>query len=144
MHELAIAQRIIETAVALLPPKATGVGVLHVQLGALAGVSKDELLFGFEAMSPNTLCEGAVLLIEEVPAVVHCPQCGIDFTVANSDELICPSCNTPSVLVMQGKEMIITSLDVLVENSLVENSGEQDKATNREALPFPNEEAIHA
>jgi hydrogenase nickel incorporation protein HypA/HybF len=116
MHELAFAQRIIETAVALLPPEATGVAVLHVQLGALAGVSKDELAFGFEAMSPATPCAGATLLIDEVPAVVHCPQCGIDFTVANSDELVCPTCGTPSVVVIQGKETIISSLEITVDS----------------------------
>ena len=122
MHELAFAQKIIETAVALLPPEATGVSVLHVQLGALAGVSKDELCFGFEAMSPATLCAGATLHINEVPAVVHCPQCGIDFTVANADDLLCPTCGTPSVLVIQGKEMIITSLEITVENTVETDS----------------------
>lgn len=111
MHELAIAQRMIETAVALMPPEAEQISKLKIQLGALAGVSEEELRFGFEVMSPETPCRGAELEIDAVPAIAHCPQCGIDFGVEDSDDLICPSCNMPSVLVIQGKELLITSLE---------------------------------
>jgi hydrogenase nickel incorporation protein HypA/HybF len=111
VHELAIAQRLIETAVALLPPEAQRITALKVQLGALAGLSEDELRFGFEAMSPQTPCMGANLEIHIVPAIAHCPMCGVDFTVAGSDGLICPSCNAPGVIVVQGKELLITSLE---------------------------------
>jgi hydrogenase nickel incorporation protein HypA/HybF len=116
MHELGIAQRLIETAVALLPAGAPPVALLRVQLGALAGASKDELFFGFEAMSPDTPCAGARLEIEEVPAVVHCPQCGIEFPVADVDQLLCPTCGSPAVLVMHGKELILTSFEVYDES----------------------------
>jgi hydrogenase nickel incorporation protein HypA/HybF len=112
MHELAIAQRLIDTAVALLPIGASQVAGLHVQLGALAGLSKDELAFGFEVMSKQTPCAEAKLEIEELPAVVHCPQCGSDYSVADSNYLFCPSCGTPAVLVLQGKELLITSIEV--------------------------------
>jgi hydrogenase nickel incorporation protein HypA/HybF len=109
MHELAIAQRLIETASALLPPDAQHISLLKVQLGALAGVSAEELRFGFEVMSARTSCAGAQLWIDPVPAIAHCPQCGVDFIV-DDDGLICPSCNSPAVVVLQGKEMVITSL----------------------------------
>ena len=117
MHELAIAQQLIETSSALLPPNATSVAVAHIQLGALAGVSEDELRFGFEAMSPNTLFAGTKLEINFVPAVVHCPQCGMDFSAHNVDELLCHTCGTPAV-VLQGKELLVTSLEVIVEDKI--------------------------
>jgi hydrogenase nickel incorporation protein HypA/HybF len=112
MHELAIAQRLIDTAAALLPVGASQVACLHVQLGALAGLSKDELAFGFEVMSKQTPCAEAQLEIEEIPAVVHCSQCGSDYSVADSNRLFCPTCGTPAVLVLQGKELLITSIEV--------------------------------
>lgn len=130
MHELGIAQRLIDTAVALLPAESSQVSRMRVQLGALAGVSKEELLFGFEAMSPDTRCAGAHLEIEEVPAVVHCPQCGIEFAVADVDHLLCPDCGSPAVLVMQGKELILTSVEVQEET--------EPNASN------VNEGAVHA
>jgi hydrogenase nickel incorporation protein HypA/HybF len=117
LHELAIAQRLIDTAVALLPDRSESIAALHVQLGALAGVSKDELLFGFVAMSDGTPCADALLEVTEVPAVVHCPHCGIDFAVADANYLLCPICSSPAVLVMQGKELLITSIEVKDEAS---------------------------
>ena len=74
MHELAIAQRLIETAVAALPKSADAqVAALRVQLGALAGVSKAELQFGFDVVSAGTPFAGARLEIEEIAAAVDCP-----------------------------------------------------------------------
>jgi hydrogenase nickel incorporation protein HypA/HybF len=112
MHELAIAQRVIDTAVALLPADACEIAQLRIQLGALAGVSKDELAFGFEVMSKQTPCAGALLEIEEIPALVHCPQCDVDFSVADAGKLLCPGCGTPAVLVLQGNELRLTAIEV--------------------------------
>jgi hydrogenase nickel incorporation protein HypA/HybF len=111
MHELAIAQRVIDTAVALLPADACKIAQLRIQLGALAGVSKDELAFGFEVMSKQTPCADARLDIDEIPALVHCPHCNLDFNVADANQLLCPSCGTPAVLVLQGKELLLTSIE---------------------------------
>lgn len=111
MHELAIAKKLIETATALLPPNCTQVATVNIELGALAGVSEDELRFGFEVMAAQTACAGAKLEIEAVPAIVHCPQCGKSFPVADSDDLLCPTCGTPAVVVLQGKELLITSIE---------------------------------
>jgi hydrogenase nickel incorporation protein HypA/HybF len=112
MHELAIAQQVIDTAVAMLPVDACQIAQLRIQLGALAGVSKDELAFGFAVMSKQTPCAEARLEIDEVPAVVHCPQCDVDFSVADADQLLCPSCGTPAVLVLQGNELLLTGIEV--------------------------------
>jgi hydrogenase nickel incorporation protein HypA/HybF len=111
MHELAIAQRLIDGAVAQLPTDAAQIVQLRVQLGALAGLSKDELAFGFEAMSKQTPCAGARLEIEETPAVVHCPNCIIDFSAADASGLLCPNCGSPAVLVLEGKELLLTSME---------------------------------
>jgi hydrogenase nickel incorporation protein HypA/HybF len=112
MHELAIAQQVIDTAVALLPADACKIAQLRIQLGALAGVSKDELAFGFEVMSKQTPCADARLEIEEIPALVHCPHCALDFSVTEAMQLLCPACGTPAVLVLQGKELLLTSIEV--------------------------------
>lgn len=112
MHELAIAQRLIDTAVSLLPEESCQIAHLCIQLGALAGVSKEELAFGFEAMSEQTPCAGAQLEIEEIPALVHCPQCNLDFAVTDAGFLLCPECGSAAVLVLQGKELLLTSIEV--------------------------------
>ena len=71
----------------------------------------------------QTPCAGAYLEIEEVPAVVHCPQCGIEFAVADAGNLLCPTCGTPAVLVMQGKELMITAIEVTeTEDKVIEDN----------------------
>ena len=112
MHELAIAQRVIETAVALLPPHTEHISKLSIQLGELAGVSEDELRFGIEFMAGGTPCAGSELEIAHVPAIAHCLQCGVDFPVTETDLLFCPTCSTPAVVIVQGKELVIASIEV--------------------------------
>lgn len=77
MHELAIAQTLCDTALAALPAQETTgpIRAMHVRLGLLAGVSKEELAFGFDVVTRGTPFEGASLEIEEVPARVVCDAC---------------------------------------------------------------------
>jgi hydrogenase nickel incorporation protein HypA/HybF len=113
MHELAIAQNLIETAVAALPEVADArVTALRVQLGALAGISKAELRFGFDVVSAGTPLAGARLEIEEIPAVIDCPHCQARFLLADSDYPVCPICGATAVGVVQGKELTLMSIEV--------------------------------
>jgi hydrogenase nickel incorporation protein HypA/HybF len=113
MHELAIAQRLIETASAALPSATAGdITAVKVQLGALAGLSKEELAFGFTLVSTGTPFAGASLEIEELPAVIYCLQCDGNYVVADLPAVTCPACNTANVRVIQGKELILRSIEV--------------------------------
>ena len=120
MHELGIAQQLIDTAITLMPPDAGRVAALRVQVGALAGVSAEELRFGFEVMSQSTPCADAELILEMVPAIAHCAQCDGDYSVGNNDSLQCPTCSSSVMKVVQGKDLIITSLDVVSEEVINE------------------------
>jgi hydrogenase nickel incorporation protein HypA/HybF len=66
LHELSIACSLVKTAV----DEAARHGVTHVVkmdvvLGALAGVELEALRFCFPAVAQGTVCEGAVLDIED-------------------------------------------------------------------------------
>ena len=128
MHELAIAQRLIETAVALLPPDTKRVEVLKIELGALAGLSEEELRFGFEMVSAETPCAGARLEVTHLPAIGHCPECGADFTLTAGDIFVCPSCESLAVIVMQGKELLITSLEAVAPDDPAEPAAANEAA----------------
>jgi hydrogenase nickel incorporation protein HypA/HybF len=114
MHELAIAQTLIDTATRALPfSKQMRVITLQVRLGPLAGVSKPELEFGFGVVATGTPFASARLEVEEIPVVVHCPHCQ---THASIDEptllLVCPRCGATPVQVVQGKELTLKSFEV--------------------------------
>src|SRR6186997_2099705 len=114
MHELAIAQQLIETAAAALPASAPGrVRIVHVQLGPLAGVSADELRFGFAVVSTDTRFAGAELAIIETPVIVYCIECQAESTLsAPVYTLFCPRCDATTVRLVHGKELILTSFEV--------------------------------
>lgn len=112
MHELAIAQSLIEIAQAALPAT-NGVQIVAVRvgLGALAGVSSDELQFGFDVVAQGTPFEGARLVIEDVPLVVYCPHCQANYTLSAVEPLCCPVCET-LVQIIQGKELTLQAVEV--------------------------------
>lgn len=112
MHELSIAQSIIETVqhemTARAVPAVTEIGL---RIGVLSGVLPDALEFGFEALIAETPLEGCRLEIEHVPAQGQCLVCEKVFEV---EEFFfsCPVCASGQVRVTQGYELDIAYLEV--------------------------------
>jgi hydrogenase nickel incorporation protein HypA/HybF len=112
MHELGIAQQLIEQAHLALPAQAAQVTALTVRLGPLAGLSAAELRFGFEVVRAGTPFADAELTIEAVPVRVWCPLCQVESAVADLEPVQCPRCEERTVRIVQGKELILQSLAV--------------------------------
>ena len=66
MHELSIAVNIVEIAQeALSRHGGERVRAVHLQIGPLAGVAKEALLFSYGLACEGTAAEGSKLIIEE-------------------------------------------------------------------------------
>ena len=66
MHELSIAMNIIEIAEEqLVRHGGERVRAVHLQVGSLAGVAKEALLFSFGLACEGTPVEGSQLIIED-------------------------------------------------------------------------------
>jgi hydrogenase nickel incorporation protein HypA/HybF len=66
MHELSIAVSIVEIAEQELRNHGgERVRAVHLQLGPLAGVAKEALLFSFSLACEGTAAEGSTLVIED-------------------------------------------------------------------------------
>lgn len=127
MHELSIAQSLIEMAEsAAHDAGATQVTRLHLRLGQLSGVVADSLFFCFDIAAEGTLLEGAKLEIETIPVIVHCPTCRENVTLPGTQRFRCPRCDTPTPQIVQGRELQLTSLEVLEET----DGGRIDGTTN--------------
>ena len=117
MHEVGIAQALLARAQAAIPAgDSAQVTVLHLRLGALAGLSPAELEFGFEVAAAGTPFAGARLEIELLPAMIHCPHCQADATVSGNDLPQCPACGAFVSQFVQGKELQLVSLEVADEH----------------------------
>jgi hydrogenase nickel incorporation protein HypA/HybF len=114
MHELSIAMSMVEMAAEEAARHgAERVDALYLKLGRLSGVVKDALLFSWEIACEGTPVQGARLVIEEMPIVVHCPTCDEDKTLEAINAIFCPVCDTPTPDIRQGKEMEVTAMEIV-------------------------------
>ena len=108
MHELAIAESVVETVTERLPgAKVTRV---HLEIGALSGVVADSIRFCFDLVTEGTGLAGAELKITEPPAQCRCHTCGGEFQ-PDSSIVLCP-CGSPDVVVLSGEQLKIVSVQV--------------------------------
>jgi hydrogenase nickel incorporation protein HypA/HybF len=114
MHELSIALRIIE-GVSEEVQRLGGeqVASVRLKLGSLSGVVKDALLFSYQLACEGTPLEGSELIVEESPAIVHCPQCNTDQILVSLQHLRCPRCGTPTPEVLSGREVEVVGMEMI-------------------------------
>ena len=118
MHELAIANRLLDRALAAAEEAgASRVETLHVALGTATHLVPEQVRFCLRAVAEDTPAEGADVRLEEVPARGEC-DCGwagelrsLADTVAGAPDRRCPDCGR-SVTVTAGRECRLTSIDV--------------------------------
>ena len=114
MHELAIAQAIVEAAEQELEA-GQRVLRLRLQLGPLAGVVEDALRFGFDLATQDTPLAGCRLEVETVPVTLYCHPCARLYEPPQLFRLICPECGQASSDLRSGRELLIVAMEVDVE-----------------------------
>ena len=109
MHELSVSAAVVDTAV----KHAAGrrVAVVSVRLGRLRQVIPESLAFYFELVSRGTLCEGARLEQEVVPARLRCAACDHAFEI-DAPMFRCERCGGVDVEVLSGEELEVESIEV--------------------------------
>ena len=123
MHELSLAQAVIEIAVAEAKKhNAPAVKTVRLRLGEFTGVVREALEFGFEIARRGTAAEKAVLEIETVPLKTKCPQCGTGGRPIEDFCFVCANCGSP-VDILAGREMLVEYVDLAEASDLFE-SGE--------------------
>ncbi len=113
MHELAIAQSIVEAVEAkAVECNAARVKSVRLKVGEASGIVGDSLAFSFEMLtSMAPVLTGAHLLIDSVPHRALCRHCDSEFAVVNYVAL-CPTCQEWSSEVVSGTELQIMELEI--------------------------------
>jgi hydrogenase nickel incorporation protein HypA/HybF len=112
MHELSIAHSLVELASdAATRAGVAHVRVLHLRLGALAGVVREALEFSFTLAAEGTPLAGTQLAIEEVPVRIYCACCQAHAELPDIQRFRCPQCGTPSSQIVQGRELELVALE---------------------------------
>ena len=112
MHELSLAESILpavlETAAAHGADRVTKV---FLSAGALQQIVVPSLQLCFEAVCVGTLAAGAELVVEVVPVVARCRQCGLQFPVEDFC-FVCPDCQLASAETIQGDALVMTQVEL--------------------------------
>lgn len=113
MHELSIAQSIVESAREHAAPHA-GRRVLRVgvRVGDISGVNADALDFCFGMTTKGTELEGATLDLERVAVTYRCDECGNEFVVTACFSVACPRCASNRTVMTAGDELALSYLEL--------------------------------
>jgi hydrogenase nickel incorporation protein HypA/HybF len=109
MHELSLAQALVETIIGVLAENGAKQATRVVlAVGAMSGAVPDALEFAFEIASKNTPAEGAKLEIQSIPLKVRC-VCGHE-----QFEMLphCQKCEGRQLSVVAGRDLTLRSLEV--------------------------------
>jgi hydrogenase nickel incorporation protein HypA/HybF len=110
LHEYSIVQALIERVEQEAVARgAKRVVRLWVRLGELSGVEPQLLATAYDTFRERTICEGAPMELDRVPASWECRRCACPVRGA----LRCGQCNGPAALVA-GDEIVLSRIEMEV------------------------------
>lgn len=117
MHELSIAQNIVNIALDNLPESDhTTINKIYCTIGSLTGIEISSLEFCFPFVVKGTAAADAALIITEEPAKGTCPQCQQRFKVYDLLDP-CPNCDHWPLQLEGGRDMLLTSIELKEEST---------------------------
>jgi hydrogenase nickel incorporation protein HypA/HybF len=113
VHELSIAHSIV----GMLSEPTDQIGSqkireVRLRIGALAGVSREALLFCYEIAAQDSPLADSTLVIRETPVIIFCSVCQVERELPGVQRFRCPECDTPSGDIRQGRELEVESVVV--------------------------------
>jgi hydrogenase nickel incorporation protein HypA/HybF len=118
MHELSVAQALVDQVDDLARQHgATGVHLIRVRIGPLAGVVGELLATAFPLAAAGTRAESARLEWIDAPIRVRCRGCGAE-TEAAMNKLVCAACGDWQTQVVSGDELILETVELDIPETL--------------------------
>ncbi|MDD5369696.1 MAG: hydrogenase maturation nickel metallochaperone HypA [Anaerolineaceae bacterium] len=112
MHELSITESILNIASeAAKRENARKVTQINLVIGRLSSIVDDSVQFYWDVLSEDTLCKGALLHFERIPAQLACLDCTTIFTLSG-DLIPCPHCGSNRVKIVSGEEFQVDSIEI--------------------------------
>lgn len=110
MHEMSIAQELIEQICSVAHQNnMQRVNEVILEIGILRLVIPEVMQNAFTAVTKDTVAEGAMLTMIEIPAQAVCNQCQQYFEPA-LDDYLCPRCRRADVTITRGNDIVLKTL----------------------------------
>ena len=114
MHELSITEQIAEIAVRHGEKnQAQQVTDLYLVIGELSTVIDDSVQFYWDLITDQTICKGAKLHFNRVPALFRCLDCNKEYQLSEGELTPCPHCGSTQMEILQGKEFHLESINII-------------------------------
>ncbi|MBT3206002.1 MAG: hydrogenase maturation nickel metallochaperone HypA [Gammaproteobacteria bacterium] len=112
MHEMSLCEGVLQVLEAESVKQGfSRVKNVWLEIGDLSGVEIEAMLFSFDAVTRDSLADGATLNIINIPGTAWCMKCSKNVIVKQRfDE--CPDCGSYQLQVTSGDEMKIKELEV--------------------------------
>lgn len=115
MHELSIAQAIVNQALEILKrEEGSSIARISLSIGVLSGIEEHALREAFPAACEGTPLEEAMLEIEVEEASVYCRDCNAEVSVT-PPFMVCGRCMGSNVDFRKGRDMIIKQIEIRQE-----------------------------
>ena len=112
MHELPITENILNIAVKYGEEAGAAlVTDLNLVIGQLSSIVDDSIQFYWEIISKGTICEGAKLHFERIPAQLNCLDCGQTYGLT-AELSACPKCESTNIKISSGEEFQLKSIEI--------------------------------
>lgn len=112
MHELSLCLNILQILERQSQLKCyKRIKTIWLEIGDLAGVEKEAILFNFPIAARNTLAENAQLNIIDIPGQAKCENCKIILNINNRFDA-CSVCGGYGLQVLGGDELRIYEVEV--------------------------------
>jgi len=110
MHELALSEQIVQTALGACGHRGDRMTAVAVQVGALSSVSLSALEFCLRTVLDSHGLQHTEAQISWVPARVHC-TCGHEY---ETEDMFapCPRCGAYTREIIEGSDVIIQHIEV--------------------------------
>ena len=112
MHELAIAEALIDLVRRRRPANRPSAGTVEIEVGALTGLVPECLAFYWDGLTRGTELEGFELACRAVPARVRCRGCGGTYEPAGFAP-VCAACGALGGEVLSGEELNLLRIEEL-------------------------------
>jgi len=113
VHEMGITQGILAASFeAAEKAGATRITEIRITVGELTEIQEFALDFAFQSLTPDTMAEGATLVVTTVAPSSRCRECDLEYD-HDRFEMLCPVCGSFNVEPLTGRELRIDSIEAV-------------------------------
>ena len=112
MHELSIATDLINTAIATAKENnAKKVHSITVEIGELAMINPEQLIFMYEVLTEENMLKGSKLNLVTIPAEMECQNCGYRGPIEDRYTCACPKCHL-TMRAIAGRDICLKNMEI--------------------------------